>query len=688
MHSFLKKYLILLAVVAVTSSLNADVAIYTAQTNWTSVVYANQQARLCAERLEAIGVTTTLFRTTNKEQALADWLTAQTDDGDLDVLILFGFAPGSIYGSGNTQPDGSPAELFIESTDGDTIINHGDYIFYVSDPPNTQHGLQNITDLENIAMGGENHPMEVTELGLEIAPSLRNFVSDRPLHTAGLGGDWFVEAALAQNPDGTLVDPAIIRDGDRGRIVTMFQAIQQDDPMGAVASEVVAWLLGEKLEPTSYTVLAPTACVVAAPIKLSISVIDDSGTITGGHPIDVNLKSSSPTGAFDVSPMGEFDGSKVSFDVPDDGSISVYYKDMTPGDHAITVSNLGLPALEHEIRDITVFEDLSGNPGKVAIYTGNVSLINQEPANIQAQICADQLNPFGISTTIFQDPAETEELAHWVSEATNNGVVDALVLFGYLPDTLYAPENAEADGSIIELFIESTDGDVIINHGDYMFFVSSALNKVGGLQNIMDIPNIHMWGKDNSMVPTELGSHIAPSLVNFQSDRPFHVDHLEGDWFVEAALAEDAANNLADPVIVRDGNRGRLVPIFQTAFQDDDPKGAVAAEVIKWLLTKSEEPPLFRRGDVDGNGMLEMTDPINVLLYQFQGLFIPVCLDAADFDDNGKVEITDAISSLSHQFLGTVPPALPGKSTCGLDPTPDAPEEGGDLGCLEPPTNC
>ncbi len=88
----------------------------------------------------------------------------------------------------------------------------------------------------------------------------------------------------------------------------------------------------------------------------------------------------------------------------------------------------------------------------------------------------------------------------------------------------------------------------------------------------------------------------------------------------------------------------------------------------------------FRRGDTDGNGALEITDPINNLAFQFLGTFIPPCMDAADYDDNGKIEITDPIGNLSHQFLGTAPPAPPGKDTCGVDPTEDA-VEGGDLGC-------
>ena len=50
------------------------------------------------------------------------------DDGNVNVVIFYGVLPASIYGAGNAQPDGSVAENWIETTDGDTILNHADYI--------------------------------------------------------------------------------------------------------------------------------------------------------------------------------------------------------------------------------------------------------------------------------------------------------------------------------------------------------------------------------------------------------------------------------------------------------------------------------------------------------------------------------------------------------------------------------
>ncbi len=150
----------------------------------------------------------------------------------------------------------------------------------------------------------------------------------------------------------------------------------------------------------------------------------------------------------------------------------------------------------------------------------------------------------------------------------------------------------------------------------------------------------------------------------------------EDDWTIVQETNLVSANPIGVGLATKSwGGQGDFVAIFDY-FLYGNP---------------SDDPPPgdeFRRGDTDGNGALEITDPINNLSFQFLGTFTPPCLDAADFDDNGKVEITDPIANLSHQFLGTAPPAPPGKETCGLDPTPDDPGVGGDLGCINPPDNC
>jgi hypothetical protein len=91
----------------------------------------------------------------------------------------------------------------------------------------------------------------------------------------------------------------------------------------------------------------------------------------------------------------------------------------------------------------------------------------------------------------------------------------------------------------------------------------------------------------------------------------------------------------------------------------------------------------FRRGDVDDSGVVDISDPINNLTFQFLGAFTPTCKDALDDDDSGVIDISDPIYSLTRQFLGGPPQPAPGPDACGVDPTCDKDDQGNpaDLGC-------
>ena len=79
----------------------------------------------------------------------------------------------------------------------------------------------------------------------------------------------------------------------------------------------------------------------------------------------------------------------------------------------------------------------------------------------------------------------------------------------------------------------------------------------------------------------------------------------------------------------------------------------------------------FRRGDVDLNGLLDISDAISTLAYLFLGNAPPRCEDAADTNDDGAIDIADPISLLGHLFLGGHEPSPPFPDP-GADPTEDA----------------
>jgi hypothetical protein len=78
----------------------------------------------------------------------------------------------------------------------------------------------------------------------------------------------------------------------------------------------------------------------------------------------------------------------------------------------------------------------------------------------------------------------------------------------------------------------------------------------------------------------------------------------------------------------------------------------------------------FRRGDHDGSGLVDITDPLNLLGFLFLGQTPPICEDASDGDNSGALDISDALNLLGFLFLGSFPlnETLPGPANCGLDP--------------------
>jgi hypothetical protein len=86
---------------------------------------------------------------------------------------------------------------------------------------------------------------------------------------------------------------------------------------------------------------------------------------------------------------------------------------------------------------------------------------------------------------------------------------------------------------------------------------------------------------------------------------------------------------------------------------------------------------LFRRGDVDGSGALQITDGVQLFNYLFLGGNAPRCFDTADSDDTGNLNLTDGVRILNFLFLGGAVIPDPGPTGCGSDPTPDP------LDCVE-----
>ena len=244
--------------------------------------------------------------------------------------------------------------------------------------------------------------------------------------------------------------------------------------------------------------------------------------------------------------------------------------------------------VDQESPDVIPVESIDGTVD-VLIYIGKTLWISSENAENEAEMTKFLLESENIQVEITKSK---ESVKDWMLQTTANGVVNVCILYGVLPSTIYPSGNAQPDGSVVENWIETTDGDTILNHADYFGYNSSEgpANERGAMQNLMDLPEIeiNVYEHNVDMFVTAEGSRLAPSMVHFKSDRPFPLDQLEEEWFAEKILASDTGNTqatLADPVIVRDGDRGRLAIVFHTLYKNN-PKAEVAAQIIKYLLTQ------------------------------------------------------------------------------------------------------
>ena len=235
-----------------------DVLIYTNRSFWITLEDAEMAAETTKRRLDFAGVQAEI---TKNDAYVREWMLHTTGDGNTNAIVLYGVLPASVYGTGNTQPDGSIAESWIETTDGDTILNHADYIAYNTDfdvdkitewtpdknqavGSNREGGLQNLMDNPNINLFTAGiASMAVTSDGMALTPSLANFDSWRPIPLAQLQGEWFAEKVFASDTgdaEATYADPVILRDGDRGRLAIVHATTEHEGLLnGEVAAEMI-----------------------------------------------------------------------------------------------------------------------------------------------------------------------------------------------------------------------------------------------------------------------------------------------------------------------------------------------------------------------------------------------------------------------------------------------------------------
>ena len=161
------------------------------------------------------------------QKTLADWVKANTSDGEMDILLTFGDFPETLYTPGNVQQNDSLIEKFIDG--GNMVWNTADYIFYVVNGAGTNGdmGLKTITN-SSFDLWTDNNLVQPTADGKKYIPSLKQFLSHRSWKKAQVDADsnWDFAGIFGEGPLG--VDPGIIVHAKTGGYVGFFQQYPDD----------------------------------------------------------------------------------------------------------------------------------------------------------------------------------------------------------------------------------------------------------------------------------------------------------------------------------------------------------------------------------------------------------------------------------------------------------------------------
>jgi len=332
----MKRLVVALAVAFVfsTTAIASDIAYYIGPYNpgW----YGDEQF----EHVDtAISMTAGLFKDVQKfdDTQFDDftaWIEANTDDGEMDIIWLNGTMPSVLYQFPNVDPDGSPAETWLDN--GNMIINVGDWFAYMSyeggsrSADNGGAGAANILDLASgVIASADGTALSATAAGREYLPSIGDSVeTDRPVILAAVVAPWEVAEVFAQNAAGTQADPVVIHNTETGGYLAI---INQDsgsawlDDRGVTTAEFIINWVAVKVglaDPSKAAVLSPGDGAVDVPPDALLewfpgataathdvyfgTSFDDVNTASRSNPMGVLASQNQTATTFDPEGVYEF----------------------------------------------------------------------------------------------------------------------------------------------------------------------------------------------------------------------------------------------------------------------------------------------------------------------------------------------------------------------------------------------
>ncbi|MHC4587006.1 MAG: hypothetical protein ACYS3N_20940, partial [Planctomycetota bacterium] len=283
-------FVFLVAIVLCSTAMASDIAFYVGAWN-TDGWYSAQQFTDVATIIAQTGALFNDIQQFDDTQAAAAtaWIAANTNDGEMDIIWLNGCTPSVLYPYVNLQPDGSPAELWLDG--GNMIINVGDWFAYVSYEcggrcaANGGAGAANILDLNaEIIQGNAEGAMVPTAAGTTYLPSLNQVTSDRPMDLQYVVAPWEISEIFAQNAAGTFADPIVIHNtATDGYLAIINQASTGNwiSDRGLTCAEFIGNWAADLLGDNPYPIAPnPADGAIDVPLDANLGWVRGDGAVT------------------------------------------------------------------------------------------------------------------------------------------------------------------------------------------------------------------------------------------------------------------------------------------------------------------------------------------------------------------------------------------------------------------------
>jgi len=91
-----------------------------------------------------------------------------------------------------------------------------------------------------------------------------------------------------------------------------------------------------------------------------------------------------------------------------------------------------------------------------------------------------------------------------------------------------------------------------------------------------------------------------------------------------------------------------------------------------WALVSNPDQIILKRGDVNSDFFVDVSDPIYLLNWLYRGGPEPPCLNQADANNDGSLDSSDSICLFNWLYINgpDLPPPGPLNRTCSVDDPP------------------